>query len=833
MKGKGVYLLSFLFPVFLMMIIFIGNGIYPFGDRSFLHLDMYHQYYPFLTEFYRKVKEGESLLYSFDTGIGANFLGLYVYYLASPLNWLCLLVPEDYLIEFMSYLVVFRIGLCGFTFSYYLRRHFNTKSFAIVLFSVFYALSGYMAAYNWNVMWLDCIVLAPLIILGLERLVNEGKCNMYCITLALAILSNYYLCIMICIFLVLYFFVLLISIKQRLKACLRFALFSLLSGAMASVLLLPELEVLSLTAFTNSDFPRKITSYFPLFDVLSRHFADIAVETRLDHWPNIYCGVAVLFFLPLYVINRNIGFREKIAKCVLLAFLLISFSTNTLNFIWHGMNYPDSLPARQSFLYIFLLLSVSFETFLHIRDYAKKEIAAVFCGVFFFLLLTQKLVTDDALTTRSLLITSVFLLLYGILLNLYLNEPHLTKHLLLYATVIVLLESGINTALTSVPTVSRSDYLKHCTDSGILAEKIRKSDTDFYRIEKFSRLTQNDGTLAGYPTASFFSSTATALTTGFYENYGMQDSRVYYCFNGATPLTSALLSVKYMISPTERQEDLLYSFVRSEKDDAYLYENKYTLPMGYVIDSNYERMTPVSEIHELVARISESNLTNGLNPIAKQNKLASCFYDREPLFTQIAVRNGDTNSAAIKVNTSSHIYAYIVNHKVASATVYRQNETQSFKKLKNPYILDLGYQKAGTILEISSDAPEQNLNLIAYSLNESVLSKVLQNMAAQPFTVTSHTSDHITGTADVKKAGHMVFSIPYESGWRIYIDGKECKDVRLFEDCFISVPVTEGTHEITLRFYPATLNIGIALSLLSFAAFLLSIFAEKRVRKKA
>ena len=70
-----------------------------------------------------------------------------------------------------------------------------------------------MAAYNWNVMWLDVIVLAPLVILGIERLVKEGKCYLYCIALSLSILSNYYLSIMLCIFLVLYFGVLLIAKK--------------------------------------------------------------------------------------------------------------------------------------------------------------------------------------------------------------------------------------------------------------------------------------------------------------------------------------------------------------------------------------------------------------------------------------------------------------------------------------------------------------------------------------------------------------------------------------------------------------------------------------------
>ena len=113
--------------------------------------------------------------------------------------------------EFQTYFMVLKIGLCGLTFTYYIRKHFQTESWIVLCFSLFYALSGFMAAYNWNVMWLDVIVLAPLVILGLERLVIEGKCKLYCIALGLSILSNYYLSIMLCIFLTLYFIVLLIA----------------------------------------------------------------------------------------------------------------------------------------------------------------------------------------------------------------------------------------------------------------------------------------------------------------------------------------------------------------------------------------------------------------------------------------------------------------------------------------------------------------------------------------------------------------------------------------------------------------------------------------------
>lgn len=833
-KKHYIYLLAFFVPVVIMLIIFAGQGVFPFGNKSFLHLDMYHQYYPFLVEFFHKLKSGESLLYSWNLGSGASFLALYVYYLASPFNWLCIFVPEAFLLEFMTYLVVFRIGLCGFTFAFYLRRHFGVKNFAIVLFSVFYALSGYMAAYNWNVMWLDCIVLAPLIILGLERLVNEGKPKFYCIMLALAILSNYYICIMICIYLVLYFIVLFISAPKKGRAVVQFAFYSLLAGGMAAVLLLPELAALSLTEFSNSDFPKTMTSYFSIFDVLARHFADVKVETMLDHWPNLYCGVAVMIFLPLYFISKNVSFREKIAKLVLLAFLIVSFSTNTLTFIWHGLNYPDSLPCRQSFLYIILLLTVCFEAFLHLREYTKKEITTIYFGVLFFVVLAQKIVTDDAFTTASFYITAVILILYGIFINLYMNHAHLTKRLTFLALVLVMVEAGINTGLTSVPVVSRDSYMKDLNSYREITAKCKNEDQDFYRIEKFKRLTQNDAMLAGFPSATCFSSTNTALLTGFYDSFGMQNSRVYYSFQGATPLTSALLSVKYMLANEERPDNPLYTKIDTVGNIS-LYENKYTLPFGYVVNPNYlnhdesitDMLTSEDNVDEIIENEGDNPSRRLMNPLAAQNSFASSFTSEGKLFDRLKVKDAAETSASIAIEQTGHIYAYVENHKVPSVTVYSKNFQQEFKKLKNPYILDLGYQKAGTILEITS-SNEETLKLTAYQLNETVLQNVLSELSAQPMTVNSYDSTKLSGHITVSTDGQLVLSAPYEPGWKVFVDGKEA-EISLFENCMISVPVTKGDHEIRMTYYPDGLKIGIAVSVFSFLLF--ALLARKKAQK--
>ena len=121
-RSNWVCLLSFAIPFLIMLTIFIINGIFPIGDESFMHSDMYHQYVPFLSEMLSKLHSGDSMTYSWNVGVGSNFLALYAYYMASPFNWLVVLFPAKYLIEFMSYLVILKIGFCGFTFAWYLTR---------------------------------------------------------------------------------------------------------------------------------------------------------------------------------------------------------------------------------------------------------------------------------------------------------------------------------------------------------------------------------------------------------------------------------------------------------------------------------------------------------------------------------------------------------------------------------------------------------------------------------------------------------------------------------------------------------------------------------------
>ncbi|MDO4294385.1 MAG: YfhO family protein [Eubacteriales bacterium] len=804
---------SFLLPFVSMLAIFIGNGIFPFGDGSFMHSDMYHQYVPFLEEFLRKVKDGEPLFYSWRIGVGANYLALYGYYSASPFNWLVLLIPQQYLIEFMSYMVVFKIGLCGFTFSWFLTKKFRVQDLTVLFFSTFYAMSGFVAAYNWNVMWMDTLVLAPLIVLGLERLVHEKKSALYCVTLGLCILSNYYMSIMVCIFLCLYFLVLLPDLyrtdgiraffKRLGGAAGRFALYSLLAGGLAAVLLLPEVFALHATEFSEFNFPSKANWYFSFFDVIARHAAGVQKETGLDHWPNIFCSSAVFFLVPLYVCNRKIALREKIGRLLLCAFLIVSFSVNTLNFIWHGFNYPDSLPARQSFLYILLVLTMCFEAVHRLEGFSARELlACVSCGLA-YLLLAEKLVEDDAFSTGIFVLTAALLALYALLL--YARKrggKRLARPVAIATLALVAFESTFNMAYTSVSTTSRSKYLESIPAYQALVESVRETDDGFYRFEKFSRVTKNDGALAGYPTASLFSSTANAGVENWYDRMGMSESKVFYCFDGQTPLTSALLNVRYMFSRTADEDPNLYTLI-GEQDGVYLYQNNYTLPAGFLLEDSWN--------------LSSLELESSADqPLELQNRMVASLGVRDPLFEEVYVSEYE-DTAEFDVLEAGHYYAYCDNSKVDSVTISSNTVNKTYKKVKNDYILDLGRHETGDHVTLT-DEDGNALRVTVAKLDETVLAQALELLGQQPFTVDSFDSTHLSGQITVTKAGRLILSVANEPGWTVKVDGQVVEH-EAYDDMFLSVCLTEGSHTVELSFFPDGLAPGIAVSLLSLAVF--------------
>ncbi len=827
---RGISALAFFVPALIMLVLFIIRGIYPFGDRSFLFSDMYHQYMPFLSEFVHKIRAGEGLSYSYNVGIGSNFLALYVYYLASPFNWLVLLLPENLIMEFMSYLVILRIGLMGYTFSIYLRKSFGVAEPAVVLFSTCYALSGYLAAYNWNVMWLDCLILCPLILLGLERLVKEGKWVMYTVTLGLCILTNYYISIMICIFLVLYFGMLLITEYYVMtegrskKAGIvfgrigRFAFASLLAGGLAAVLLIPEVCAILRTDFGNSDFPSTLQSYFSVLDMLARHCMCVTTERGLEHWPNIYCGVAVFLLVPMYALNEKISIRKRFCNLALAGFLLLSFGTNVLDFLWHGLNYPDSLPARQSFLYIFLILVMCYDAFRNMEGTSPRQILYGYLAAVIFLLCCEKFVESEDFDTGIEILTLVFVTIYGVILYLYrTRRDELTRQILgILVLACVVAELSINTFNTSLGTTGRSAYLGDQEDyKALYALAQEQEGDDFFRIEKFTRKTKNDGTLTGYPTASVFSSTMNSQVMDLYKKLGMRHSKVYYGYDGATAFVAALFNVDYMFGESDKYANGLYEIVNNS-GDIYLYHCKYTLPFGYVAPVDWDVTEEIS------------------TGVRVQNQLTEELGIEEALLDHATGETGGDN-VCITADRAGYYYARINATGTKKVQVLGGTlETQDYGDLKDGSILYLGYlQKGESVTLTNGDDTDETpkVSAEAYVLNEEVLSEAVEILSKEHLENVEMDSTHISGTLSLGEAGRLILSVPYEKGWTVRVDGKEAEP-EIFGGALMAFDLEAGEHTISMHYVPEGRNIGILVSVGSVQILVGCVLWQRRSGKR-
>ena len=797
LRSRDALIAAFVVPVVIMLIIFVQRGIFPFGEETFLRTDMYHQYAPFFSEFQYKLTHGGSLLYSWDVGMGVNFSALYAYYLASPFNWLLLLCPKGLVIEFMTYQIVLKIGLSGLSMAYYLRKHCKTKDFGVAFFGIFYALSGYMAAYSWNIMWLDCIILFPLIVLGLERLVKDGKGMLYCLTLGLSILSNYYISIMTCIFMVLYFIALLVLDEEMhwekfIGRGFQFAVYSLLAGGLSAVVLLPEIFALQMTASGDFNFPKTFTQYFPIFDMIARHIGNVETEIGLDHWPNLYCGVAVLMFFILYLLCRKVSAKEKAVYCVMLLFFFASFSFNILNFIWHGFHYPNSLPCRQSYIYIFLVLFACYRAYMYLGETPWKQVTGAFAGAVVFVLMAQKLVTQDHFHFIVYYVAILFLALYLGAIALYQKGSRYYYPALFYALAVVSLEAAVNTAVTSVTTTSRTAYTDDNQEVEALVDSVQPNDS-FFRMEKVTRKTKNDGAWMHFPSVSLFSSTANADLSSLFRKLGCESSTNAYSITGSTPLIDALFSVKYGIY-SEKPEDTPLRAVIGEQDDVWLYQNNYTLPVGFYVEPDFE---------------SKWNLETG-NPADVQNSLADAL-GAEQVMNLVLDTTTEGNDLTFYPETSGEYYAYVGNKKIEKVTATTWKGTKTFTNVDRGYLLELGYCTAGDAVTLTAEDSKEEMWADVYHFSENGLGSVAAKLSAHPWKLTSWTDTSLKGTISCDKDGWMFTSIPYDTGWKILVDGKEQEPEKIL-DSFVSVWLTAGTHTVTMEYTPKGLMPGAIIS---------------------
>lgn len=940
---RTVLLLSFLIPIVIMLLAWGILQFWPVGERSPLTIDLYHQYVSFLSEMRRKIMNFESLFYSWRIGLGTNFFALLAYYAASPLNLLLPLFPMQHITEAVAFLTVTKLGFAAWSFAYMLMNSIGKEGLfsirskerveevgsedfggdaMIVAVSVAYALCGFNLAFSWDVMWLDVTAALPLVILGVHKLIREGKTALYALSLAFCLFVNYYIAFFVCIFTALYFFVAYFSAQaaedqykedlrqgRRLSElsyeerflvkenrisfwpiALRFGIVTLIGVAISSFLLFPTFLSLADTSAAGDSFPSAWSFRFSAFDFLTHQLMAIPPSIRRG-LPNIYSGILVFTFVPLYIFSTRIRIKEKLPHLILLAFLFISFNSNYLDFIWHGMHYPNQLPYRYSFLFSFLLLIIVFRTLTVIREFSSKSLALTTGLGVLFVIMAERF-NDDLITHGNAYINIFFFMVYLLLFMLIWKRNYFRTVLLLLAVVMVG-EVTINGILTVAQIAenevytSRTHFIAGMEEIEELLQVVQtEEDGDFYRMEVLPAKTTNDGALYGYPGFTLFSSTSREPTAKFFRKFAYHGNNINsYKHVASTAVGDSLLGLEYFIlknsTTTSNRDTLLEEVARS--GEMTLMRNPYALEVGAAANPefaswnsqtgnpfrNWNNMLrtmagidPVFEPIEMLVtegsnfQPSTGNSETGKRfvpedqnsstlmrmeiPIEEAQHLYLAFNVTQSTNVQMSVKRGD--DLIVDENNSGEPYDLEETTETSPATVSSET-TEEMAESSVPLSVnrnvhffetfDAGHVLPGDIVEVSFEQASDkasDVTVYAAGMKLDAYRSAMESLQERAIDVTEWSANGFLAHYTAPEAGILYLSIPYDSSWNAKIDGQEVEISHIGDEALLAIPTDAGAHTLELNFVPRGFYIGLILTIVGSILLVLFVIDEKKFR---
>ncbi len=856
------FLLAFLFPTLTVLAAFAVTGCYPFGDRTMLTVDLYHQYCPFLVAFRNKVLSGESLFYTWNDGLGQEYYAAYANYAASPLNIFAIFFNAKTMPIFIEFITCLRAGLSSVFMVLFLSANDNKRIDNItVVFSSSYALCGWFISFFWNIMWCDAVVLLPLIVLGLRKLLLEKKCGLYAVTLAIAIISNYYSGYFLCLFLVLFapaYYVCLFSrekpkgdpgrlcFKTFIGSAVRFALSSICAAGASAVLSIPTYLILRNCSATGDELKMDYVLQNNLFDFFGRLMVSANPNIR-DGMANVYSGLVIALLLPLFFLlpsRTGIKLKHKIVFGSLLGIMYLSFTNRTLNFIWHGFHFPNQIPFRESFLMSFLLVFVGFLTIRRIRSLGAKYITGAVLSSAAFLILFEKFGSGNE-GYIQIGTTLLFLIIQGAALhtvsNIRSGKSEFYCETLLTVTMMIEMFAA---SLTTIGLVAYHEGFSSYAPFGKNKDSVTyyamqvegtEGHMNFERSELFPNNVCDLQSLYDVKGLSIFSSTTRESFVKYMRNYGFHNNGINGLRNaGITRVTATLLNARNMIE-IDKTQAVPALFEQEYKDGIITaWGNPDALSVGFMTDPavidyapDYDKNLDVFD--KTNGWVNSMGAPDVYKPVVITTNSASGLsttdkHDDVIVYSAAGSAPNDGYSFSITIDDAdmgADIYIYANAKKGGNVTITNNGSVQKFE-IRSYQIICLGtYQ--GTPIELTvkySENPGSSVFVYGYQLDRAGYDKMLEILGDEQLEVTAYDSTSLSGHIDVKEDGLLFLSIPYAEGWSAVVDGEQAEVVSI-QDALMGIRLGSGSHDITIRYTPAGFKEGLLISAVSVFAIAL------------
>lgn len=832
--GKKVYgIMAFCFPILVILIVLKLGGYYPFGDISLVYNDMEFQYVDFFMWLHRVLEGKEFIGYSFNAGLGGETVALVAYYLASPLNILLIFAPIEKMAQFLSILIILKISLCGVTAYFYLSRRFEISGIYGVLISTSYALMGYNILQCSNVMWLDGVIVLPILALGVYKLVVKEKRVLYYITLFYAIISNWYTGYMLCIASALIFAVEMslyysknrVKIKVIIAKMVRYAIVSVLSVMTTLFLFLPQ--TMQMMKQGKEIEWAKVLEPNLKFAYLNG-FRDLYLQnlklTQNEYVPASYVGSIVLLLCIMFFISNEIGKAKKYIMGIFVAGIMLLMCFSPTNLMFTGFRFPYSHFYRQSFIFSFAMVMTAG---MYIRDSSstsrKKDIVKA-AGI----ALAIGLVYDLLNHTKEIYISFLMIAIIAIGFWFYNNQNK--KNIIKMVAGVVMLLCLINEFSVRMKwelqdhSQSASYYTNYNNAVESQIAKLEDKLVDYRLDKQMSRFSTwesmgNESMAFGYSSISQYSSTGDYEIVGVLEKcgYGSGDN-FNLPYRSILPMDS-LLGVKYIFSTTDVFGcDMVDSFSLDGGQEVYgIYKNPYALPITL--------MTNIEQ---------EDVVLDDNNPFANHNRLYSllCQNDVElyEYAQNINMQTDGQNATSwnYKVGADGPLYLYLKNAS-SDTTISVNGEVKQTNGWYNNRIVFVGnYTKDDEVsITATGGTYQQDYGIQVATLDMEKFSQISKELQLEGVSLSQKSNGVIKVECQGEDDGTLFLSIPYDDGWQAWKNDKSVQISKTLGD-FMTIPLENGENIITLKYRVPGLRLGVIMSICSAIVFCICEIVSKK-----
>ena len=604
-------LLAALFAGVVFIAFCVINGIAPFGTETILRNDGLHQYGPFLANYISRIKEGGSVLYSWNLGGGVNQFALIAYYLLSPFNLIALPFNTSNIDIAMMLIILAKTMCIAASFCYFLNKKYSVSDIVTVIFSLIFTFSGFYICYYYNTMWLDALIALPLVALGIENIVYGKKSTLYFVALAYTIFVNFYIGYMVCIFAVLYFFYLIFSKditrngeKEEnelpiLKVMTKFGFSSLFAGMICACVILPVFFAINYGT-NKSDFDT-VDSLFNFFDFLSYHLTGITpvpLEATTSTAPYLMSSMLTFLTVPAFFFLKNVKPNRKVATAAIVAIFYFSFAIPKMNYFWHGFSAPANLPYRFSFIYLFFILTLAYEVVRNLKELPVWSYGISGALIVIAIVYSKYSQFSDHFETKMLVISAVATVLYLALLLLYKYNKLNSKVFNTVLALVLVAEIVLSNYQNFVTIEDKKDYYPYINEVEEIKKYIDENEDgglNRFEIVESSKNVQTYPALYNYNGLSTFSSlsdgdfSGTQSMLGIYGNFGNS-----YLYATQSPIYNAMFALDYVYDAQNILESDNYYEKVAEIGNGTLYKVTNRLPIGYCVREDIKAWSPYS-----------------------------------------------------------------------------------------------------------------------------------------------------------------------------------------------------------------------------------------------